>query len=83
MSEADDKDPGKDEKTDDKKNDDSDSQNKDAQSIADALKSAIASLAPKTGDTSKIIMWAVIAVAACIAVIAAVRSKMKTGRKGK
>lgn len=69
--------------TDDTKKDGTDSQNKDAQSIADALKSAIASLAPKTGDTSKIIMWAVIAVAACIAVIAAVRSKMKSGKKGK
>lgn len=85
LSDADDKNQDKDNnnQTDDKKNDGTDSQDKDAQSIADALKSAIASLAPKTGDTSKIIMWAVIAVAACIAVIAAVRSKMKTGRKGK
>lgn len=60
-----------------------DSQNQDSKSIADALKSAVSSLAPKTGDTSKLIMWAVIAAAACIAVIVAIRSKMKSGKKGK
>lgn len=54
-----------------------------AQSAVDALKSAAASLLPKTGDTSKIIMWVVAAVAACIAVIAVLRSKAKKGKKAK
>ena len=56
---------------------------KESQSITDALKSAVAALAPKTGDTNSIIMWVVIAVAACAAVIVAIRSKAKNGKKAK
>lgn len=46
-------------------------------SAVDALKSAAASLLPKTGDTSKIIMWAIVAVVACTAVVAVILNKAK------
>ncbi len=50
-------------------------------SVADAVRSAAATLLPKTGDTSKMVVWIVLAVA-CIAVIAGVQIKSKKG-KGK
>ena len=50
-------------------------------SVADAVRSAAATLLPKTGDTSKMVIWIVLAVA-CIAVIAGVQIKSKKG-KGK
>ena len=50
-------------------------------SVADAVRSAAATLLPKTGDTSKMAIWIVLAVV-CIAVIAGVQIKSKKG-KGK
>ncbi len=47
-------------------------------STADAIRSAAATLLPKTGDTSKMVVWIVLAVA-CIAVIAGVQIKSKKG----
>ena len=47
-------------------------------SAADAIRSAAATLLPKTGDTSKMVVWIVLAVA-CIAVIVGVQIKSKKG----
>ena len=52
-----------------------------AGSVADAVKSALSSILPKTGDTNKIIAWIVVA-AASVGVIIAVRVKSRKG-KGK
>ena len=49
---------------------------------ADAVKSAAASLLPKTGDTSKLIVWVVLAVA-CVAVIVGIQIKSKKGNRKK
>ncbi len=51
-------------------------------SVADAIRSAAATLLPKTGDTSKIVLWIVLA-GACIAVIVGVQIKSKKGKKKK
>lgn len=47
-------------------------------SASGAVQSALSSFLPKTGDTSKIVIWIVLAVA-CIAVIAGVQIKSKKG----
>uniref|UniRef100_UPI0025A0B9FA chitobiase/beta-hexosaminidase C-terminal domain-containing protein n=1 Tax=Sporofaciens musculi TaxID=2681861 RepID=UPI0025A0B9FA len=49
---------------------------------ADAVKSAAASLLPKTGDTSKLIVWVVLAVA-CVAIIVGIQIKSKKGNRKK
>jgi len=51
-------------------------------SVADAVRSAAATLLPKTGDTSKIALWIVLIVA-CVAVIAGIQIKSKKGTKKK
>lgn len=52
-------------------------------SVADAVKSALSSIMPKTGDTNKIIAWVVV-LAASIAVIVGLRIRSKKGNtKGK
>lgn len=51
-------------------------------SVADAVRSAAASLLPKTGDTSKIMIWIVLAVA-CVTVIVGVQVKSKKGHSKK
>ena len=71
--------PQKDDDNPDSKDQGQDSGDEDEDSLINKLKEAISSLAPKTGDTNKIIMWIVIAVA-CIAVIVGVKLK---GKKGK
>ncbi|MEZ3486059.1 MAG: chitobiase/beta-hexosaminidase C-terminal domain-containing protein [Lachnospiraceae bacterium] len=52
-----------------------------AGAVADAIKSALSSVLPKTGDTNKIIAWVVV-LAASIAVIVGLRIRSKKG-KGK
>jgi len=51
-------------------------------SVADAVRSAAASLLPKTGDTSKIFVWVALA-AACAAVIIGIQIKSKKENKKK
>lgn len=51
-------------------------------SVADAIRSAAATLLPKTGDNSKIALWIVLA-GACVAVIAGMQVKSKKGKKKK
>ena len=48
----------------------------------DALRSAASSLLPKTGDTSKLLIWVVLAVA-CVAIIAGVQMKSRKGNRKK
>lgn len=50
--------------------------------VSDAVRSAVSSVLPKTGDTSKLLVWVVLAVA-CVAVIVGVQLKAKKGNKKK
>lgn len=50
--------------------------------VTDAVRSAVSSVLPKTGDTSKLLVWVVLAVA-CVAVIVGVQLKAKKGNKKK